>query len=136
MAMYVADPHMELVLLIARQAIRLGPIDRIAAWLGRPCLGALARSDFRWLAARTNAHRLAELSEGLLGKEATRLLLDMVSGEPSYRLLRALKRRATPPLNAYRTYTRAGAVARRRMPAAGGLAPPRTRTPRRPPLTR
>ena len=122
MAMYVADPHMELVLLIARQAIRLGPIDRIAAWLGRPCLGALARSDFRWLAARTNAHRLAELSEGLLGKEATRLLLDMVSGEPSYRLLRALKRRATPPLNAYRTYTRAGAVARRGMRAVVGLA--------------
>src|SRR5439155_1541894 len=51
MAMYVADPHIELVLLIARQAIRLGPIDRIAAWLGRPCLGALARSDFRLLAA-------------------------------------------------------------------------------------
>src|SRR5256886_6998297 len=74
MAMYVADPHMELVLLIARQAIRLGPIDRIAAWLGRPCQGALARSDVRWLAARTNAHRLAELSEGLLGdRKSTRL---------------------------------------------------------------
>src|SRR5256886_16211111 len=45
MAMYVADPHMELVLLIARQAIRLGPIDRIAAWVGRPWLGALARLE-------------------------------------------------------------------------------------------
>lgn len=122
MAMYVADPHMELLLLIARAAIGLGPIDRIAGWLGRPCLGALARSDLRWLAARTDPHRLAELSEGCLGKEATRLLLDMVSTGPSYRLLRALKRRATPPLSAYRTYTAADAIVRRGMRFLVGLA--------------
>ena len=122
MAMYVADPHMELLLLIAGKAIRLGLIDRMAGWLGRPCMDALARSDLRWLAARTDPHRLAELSEGLLGKEATRLLLDIVSGEPSYRLLRALKRRAIPPLSAYRTYTPAGAVVRRGIRMVVGLA--------------
>ena len=122
MAMYVADPHIELLLLIARKAISLGPIDRIAGWLGRPCMGALARSDLRWLASRTDPHRLADLSEGLLGKEATRLLLAMVNGEPSYRLLRALKRRATPPLSAYRTYTPAGAVVRRGIRFVVGLA--------------
>ena len=121
-AMYVADPHMELLLLIARQAIRLGPIDRIAGWLGRPCVSALTRSDLRSLAARADPHRLAGLSEGLLGKEATRLLLDIVSGEPSYRLLRALKRRAIPPLSAYRTYTPAGAVVRRGIRMVVGLA--------------
>ena len=121
-AMYVADPHMELLLLIARQAIRLGPIDRIAGWLGRPCVSALTRSDLRSLAARTDPHRLAGLSEGLLGKEATRLLLDIVSGEPSYRRLRALKRRALPPLSAYRTYTPAGAVVRQGMRFLVGLA--------------
>src|SRR3989442_10181385 len=100
----------------------LGLIDRMAGWLGRPCMDALARSDLRWLAARTDPHRLAELSEGLLGKEATRLLLDIVSGEPSYRLLRALKRRAIPPLSAYRTDTPAGAVVRRRIRMGVGLA--------------
>ena len=121
-AMYVADPHMELLLLIARQAIRLGPIDRIAGWLGRPCVSALTRSDLRSLAARADPHRLAGLSEGLLGKEATRLLLDIVSGEPSYRRLRALKRRALPPLSAYRTYTPAGAVVRQGMRFLVGLA--------------
>ena len=121
-AMYVADPHMELLLLIARQAIRLGPIDRIAGWLGRPCVSALTGSDLRSLAARTDPHRLAGLSEGLLGKEATRLLLDIVSGEPSYRRLRALKRRALPPLSAYRTYTPAGAVVRQGMRFLVGLA--------------
>ena len=121
-AMYVADPHMELLLLIALQAIRLGPIDRIAGWLGRPCVSALTGSDLRSLAARTDPHRLARLSEGLLGKEATRLLLDIVSGEPSYRRLRALKRRALPPLSAYRTYTPAGAVVRQGMRFLVGLA--------------
>ena len=121
-AMYVADPHMELLLLIARQAIRLGPIDRIAGWLGRPCVSALTRSDLRSLAARTDPHRLAGLAEGLLGREATRLLLDIVSGEPSYRRLRALKRRALPPLSAYRTYTPAGAVVRQGMRFLVGLA--------------
>jgi len=121
-AMYVADPHMELLLLIARQAIRLGPIDRIAGWLGRPCVSALTGSDLRSLAARTDPHRLAGLSEGLLGKEATRLLLDIVSGEPSYRRLRTLKRRALPPLSAYRTYTPAGAVVRQGMRFLVGLA--------------
>src|SRR5213080_723145 len=112
-----------------RQGIHAGPsqppchlIDRMAGWLGRPCMDALARSDLRWLAARTDPHRLAELSEGLLGKEATRLLLDIVSGEPSYRLLRALKRRAIPPLSAYRTYTPAGAVVRRGIRMVVGLA--------------
>jgi len=85
-------------------------------------MGALARSDVRWLASRTDPHRLADLSEGLLGKEATRVLLGMVNGEPSYRLLRALKRRATPPLSAYRTYTPAGAVVRRGIRFVVGLA--------------
>ena len=113
--MYVADPHMELLLLIAGKAIRLGLIDRLAGWLGRPGMNALAHSDLRWLVARTDPHRLAELSESLLGTQATRLLLDMVKTEPSYRLLRALKRRAIPPLSAYRTYTPAGAAVRRGM---------------------
>src|SRR2546427_12044570 len=45
MAMYVADPHMELLLLIAGKAVTLGLIDRMAGWLGRPCMDALARSD-------------------------------------------------------------------------------------------
>src|SRR5437899_12770924 len=85
-------------------------------------MDGLARSDLRWLAARTDPHRLAELSEGLLGKEATRLLLDIVSGEPSYRRLRALKRRALPPLRAYRTYTPAGAVVRQGMRFIVGMA--------------
>jgi hypothetical protein len=122
MAMYVADPHVELLLLIARKAISLGPMDRIRGWLGRPCLGALGRSDLRWLASRTDPHRLADLSQGVLGKEATRLLLGIVNGEPSYRLLRALKRRATPPLTAYRTYTPASAVVRRGIRSVVGLA--------------
>src|SRR5207245_333253 len=114
--------HMELPLLIAGKAVTLGLIDRMAGWLGRPCTDALARSDLRWLAARADPHRLAELSEGLLGKEATRLLLDIVGGEPSYRRLRALKRRAIPPLSAYRTYTPAGAVVRRGIRMVVGLA--------------
>lgn len=122
MTMYVADPHVELLLLIARRAISVGPIDRIAGWLGRPCMGPLARSDLRWLASRTDPQRLADLSEGLLGTEATRLLLGIVNGEASYRLLRALKRRATPPLSAYRTYTPAEAVVRRSIRFVVGLA--------------
>src|SRR5690348_17261598 len=122
MAMYVAHPHMELLLFIAGKAIRLGLIDRMGAWLRRPCMDALAHSDLRWLAARTDPHQLAELSEGLLGKQATRLLLDMVRTAPSYRQLRALKRRAIPPLSAYRTYTPAGAVVRRGMRFVVGLA--------------
>jgi hypothetical protein len=120
--MYVADPHMELLLLIAVKAIRLGLIDRMAKWLGRPGMDALARSDLRWLVARTDPHRLAELSEGLLGKQATGLLLDMVKTEPSYRLLRALKGRAIPPLSAYRTYTPADAAVRRVIRFVVGLA--------------
>jgi hypothetical protein len=85
-------------------------------------MGPTARSDLRWLASRADPQQLADLSEGLLGKEATRLLLGIVNGEPSYRLLRALKRRATPPLSAYRTYTPVGAVVRRSIRLVIGVA--------------
>ena len=120
--MYVADPHMELLLLIASRAVSLGPFDRISGWLGRPYGDARVRSDLRWLTARTDPQRLAELSDGLLGQAATRLLLEFVRSEPSYRLLRALRRRAMPPLSVYRSYTPAAAGVSRGIRILAGLA--------------
>jgi len=120
-AIWVADPHVELVLLLVRAALRLRAKDYLTEWLGRPRFGAQARAELRWLAARTDPDRLAALSEGLVGKEGSRLVLEMVSREPSCHRLGALRRRASPPLGTYRSYSPLSGAVRSRVRAGFGL---------------
>jgi len=102
---YVADPHLELLLLAVRVALRLRLRDVVLDWLGRPYVRRSPLREFRWLAARIAPDRLRGLGGSLVGARAVELLLAMVeAGMPTVPHLLAFRRSIEPPLTTYRTH--------------------------------
>jgi thymidylate kinase len=110
---FVADPHLELIVLVVRQAMKLRVRDRLAAIAGRPYFRGGMLREFRWLVERVAPERLAALADELLGARAAALFQAMLGGGgPGTGQLRALRRLARPALHEYRLYEAWGATAR------------------------
>ena len=110
---YITDPHIELLILIARATIKLRLRDFLLAGGGRRYFGGSMLRELRWLAARVRQDRLVELATPLVGSQAARLLGSMINHPaPSIRQLRAFRRSATPSLSTYRMYSAVGAMRR------------------------
>jgi thymidylate kinase len=110
---YVADPNLELLLLVVRAALKLRLRDFALLGAGRPAFRGSMLREFRWLAARIHPDRLLEVAGGLVGPKAGRLLLEMLADPgPSIRQLRAFRRSAVPSLREFRMYGSGGALLR------------------------
>lgn len=108
---YVAEPNLELVVLIVRAVMKLRARDAILETLGKRYIGGGMLRELRWLAERSDRGRLLEVGARLVGEPAAQLLLDMLDGRgPSVGQLRAFHRRADPRLREYRLYGTAAAV--------------------------
>jgi hypothetical protein len=107
---YVADPHLELLVLVVRAVMKLRGRDTALEALGRPYFGGGMLRELRWLAERTDRQRLQQVAARLVGEQAARLLPAMLSGtRPTVHQLRAFGRLATPALSTYRLYGTADA---------------------------
>jgi hypothetical protein len=105
LGLYVADPHLELVILVLRAAMKLRARDFLIQVTGRPYFRDGLLREFRWLADRVDPERLAELASRLLGPRAGALFPAMIlAGRPSLAQLVAVRRTAEPPLREYRLY--------------------------------
>jgi thymidylate kinase len=101
---YVADPHLELVALLVRAALKVRARDRWLEYLGTPFVrGGMAR-ELRWLARRVRPERMRDIATTLVGPAAAGLVAAMADGRPTIGQLRALRRRARPSLGEYRLY--------------------------------
>lgn len=109
--LYIADPHLELIVLVLRVAMKLRARDYIIELAGKPYFrGGLVR-EFRWLAERVQVDRLAELAARLVGPKAGGVFPGILaSGRPSLGDLRAIRRGAEPRLAEYRLYGKWDAV--------------------------
>jgi thymidylate kinase len=127
---YVADPQMELLLLVIRAALKVRARDQLLALLGRPPISPGVLTEFRWLAGRVDRSRLADLAGGLVGEPAARLLDDLVAAPPPTRdALARFRERIVPPLEEYRTYRPFEAPWRRWTREFQLLRAPRLRSP-------
>lgn len=110
---YVADPHLEMLLLVIRTALKLRTRDlpRLAA--SRPAFGGGALREYHWLAKRVTPDELLSTAQPLVGEAAARLLATAITGIPTTRDLRAIVNRASPALDEYRTYEASDARQRR-----------------------
>ena len=109
---YVADPHLEALLLVVRAALKIRVRDVAFAGLGREYLRGHALRELRWLAERVEAQRILQLGARLLGRKAARQLVAIVtSSRPTLRQLLEF-RRSAEWLGEYRLY---GAVRARRL---------------------
>jgi len=112
-ALYVADPVLELIVLVLRQAMKLRARDRLKAWLGSEFVRGGALREFRWLAARAPVETVAALAGELLSARAAWVIPAMLAaGRPTVSQLRALRRLADPGTAEYRLYRSSGAAGR------------------------
>jgi thymidylate kinase len=111
--LWVTDPHLELLILIARHVMKLRWRDTLLALTGRAYFSGSMLRELRWLAARVRTDHLVARAEPLVGSTAARLLPGMISGRgPSIGQLRAFRRQASPRLSSYRMYSAASATRR------------------------
>jgi hypothetical protein len=111
--LYVADPRLELIVLVVRQAMKLRLRDRVAALLGREFFRGGMQREFRWLVERTDPADVRALAAELVGERAAALFPAMIAaGRPSTAQLRRLRRLADPAFREYRLYGASGAAVR------------------------
>lgn len=110
---WVTDPHLELLVLIARAAMKLRWRDSLLALMGHDYVRGGMLREMRWLAARVRSERLIEVATPLVGGAAAHAAAAMIAaGVPSIRQLRTFRRLADPSLGAYRMYSAFGAARR------------------------
>ncbi len=110
---WVTDPPLELLILIARAAMKLRWRDRALALMGHDYVRGSMLREMRWLAARVRSDRLIEVATPLVGTAAAHAAAVLISTRtPSIRQLMAFRRLADPPLHAYRMYSAPGAARR------------------------
>lgn len=111
---YIADPNLELILLMVRASLKLRTRDRLREVLGRPYFRGSLQRELQWLIRRTEQDRIERFGHELIGEAATRHLLQMIAGPTTtLRHVRAFKRSCAPPLDEFRMYSATGALGRR-----------------------
>ncbi|TAK36239.1 MAG: hypothetical protein EPO21_03370 [Chloroflexota bacterium] len=101
---YVADPHVEMLLLVVRAVLKLRTRDRLLSLAGKPYFRGDMLKEYLWLKQRTEAERVQDLARDLLGEGCAKLLRSILDGAPSLDQLLAFKRHAHERLQLYRTY--------------------------------
>ena len=101
---FIADPHIEILLLLVRSALKLRFRDRLFALGGRRMVDEDTSREFRWLTQRVDAAEVVALAQRLLGEASTGVVDDLLSTGPSFAKLLTLRRRARPMLGLARTY--------------------------------
>ncbi|HJS42324.1 MAG TPA: hypothetical protein VJ755_02555 [Gemmatimonadales bacterium] len=113
-SLYVMDPHLELLVLVTRAAIKLRARDRVLAAIGTPYFSGGLLVEFRWLTERIDIATLREVSRPLVGEAATARLIELAhTAAPSMGQLRAFREVIEPRLDWYRMYGTVDGLRRR-----------------------
>ncbi len=103
---YTTDPHMEMLLLIVRSALKMRSRDRLFDKLGKRFFGGERLREFHWLTERTESATTLQLAVPIFGERAVAALEKVLNtAQPTLRQLRDLRRCANPTLRLYRTYS-------------------------------
>lgn len=102
---YVADPNMELLVLVVRAAMKIRTRDVLGSFLGRTSLPRKVTTELPWLVERIDPERLRALAVRLVGERAAgRLFALIASDRPTLPQLRAFGASVHPALSEYRIY--------------------------------
>jgi hypothetical protein len=107
---YVADPAIELVLLLVRAALKRRARDRIGRWLrgsGGQAGGDFAR-ELAWLRERVDDQTARETACALLGEGVDEALRRLLAGPLAPDRMAAFAAMVRPALQCHRTYGRLG----------------------------
>ncbi|MGH9867885.1 MAG: hypothetical protein ACREAA_06955 [Candidatus Polarisedimenticolia bacterium] len=103
--MYASHPDAEMVIFFLRSALKSRLRDRVASWAGRDYTRGGLDREYRWLRQRSNPARVVALVRDLLGREASDVAAEMLSGAPRLRSLTRFRRASAPTLRRCRTHS-------------------------------
>jgi thymidylate kinase len=101
----VADPNIELLLLLVRATLKLRLRDRFLAILGRNYFQGDFEREFNWLRERIAKEKVAQWAMELLGKEAAISCQQLIDRGPTFAELLNFRRLSMPLLRLYRSYS-------------------------------
>ena len=111
--MYASHPDAEMVIFFLRSALKLRLRDRVLSWAGRSYTQGDLDREYRWLRQRSNPARVVALVRDVLGREASDVAAEMLSGTPTLRSLVRFRRASAPTLRRCRTHSAVVARTRR-----------------------
>lgn len=101
---YIAEPNIEIILLIVRAALKVRTRDRFKTLLGHNYFKGDFTREFRWLKHRIDIERVRQLSEKLLGSAAAQLVLDVLESESNLKQILHPNNPVYRSLQTYRHY--------------------------------
>lgn len=101
---YIAEPNIEVILLIVRAALKVRTRDRFKTLLGQDYFKGDFIREFRWLKQRIDSERVRQLSESLLGSAAAQLVSDALESESNLKQILRPNNPVYRVLQAYRYY--------------------------------
>jgi thymidylate kinase len=101
---YIADPNLEIILLMVRAVLKLRARDRLLSVLGKPYFRGDLLREYGWLKERIEPEMVVKLGRELLNESAAHSLNALISGAPSFRQLLDFRGHAISVLGLYRTF--------------------------------
>ena len=101
---YIAEPNIEIILLIVRAALKVRNRDRLKSWLGYDYFKGDFIREFKWLKERIEFSQVKQLSTTLLGENATKLILDAIVDNANLKQLLSPHNAIRSTLKKYRYY--------------------------------
>ena len=110
---YVADPNVEMLLLLVRAALKIRTRNRFLACFGIPYFSGNTLVEYQWLKERTQPEQVFSLAKEHLGDKAATLVSSMVAGTPSLGQLITFRKKAACILRLFKNYGKIEGVLRR-----------------------
>ena len=101
---YIAEPNIEIILLIVRATLKVRNRDRLKSFLGYDYFKGDFIREFNWLKERIELSKVKQLSEKLLGENAAKLILDAISSDTNLKKLLSPNNAIRSALKQYRYY--------------------------------
>ncbi len=101
---YIVDPHIELILLLVRAAIKIRTRDFLRACFGINYVKQDDLAEFHWLIQRTQSKQNFQIASELLGEQAAKQIGEILSGSLTMHRLRRLRCSARATLQQYRMF--------------------------------
>lgn len=101
---YIAEPNIEIILLIVRAALKVRNRDRLKSLFGYDCFKGDFIREFNWLKERIDLTKVQQLSEKLLGEKATELVLNSISSDANLKQILSPNNAIRSALKKYRYY--------------------------------
>ncbi len=101
---YIADPHIELLLLIVRSSLKIRFRDYLFALLGKKYFTGNDLVEFNWLKYRIDSDNVVNLSSELLGNKTANRLSKIIPGTPTFIQLCLLRHAVMKKLKLHKAY--------------------------------